>query len=106
MKLVSAFGIIALGFLLSIPVILLTSYVVLDLAKLYNIPFVMDLSQYQIIGSIYLLSLLRPNKQKIESGEKSQEDMLKENMVLIFTRIIEVLVGWGIATLFFEIVIK
>lgn len=106
MKLINSIGIVALGFLLSIPVILLNSHVFLSLANLYDVPFVKDLSQYQVIGSLYLLSLLRSSKKDQKSEEKSNEDMLKENVILIITRVIEVLVLWGIATLFFNIVIK
>jgi hypothetical protein len=107
MKLINSIGIVALGFLLSIPVILLNSHVFLSLANLYDVPFAKDLTQYQVIGSLYLLSLLRSSIKKDQNAEeKSSEDMLKENVLLIITRVIEVLVLWGIATLFFNIVIK
>lgn len=107
MKFVNAIGIVALGFLLSIPVILLNSHVFLSLANLYQVPFVKDLAQYQVIGSLYLLALLRSSVKKDQNlEEKSNEDMLKENVILVITRAIEVLVLWGIATLFFNIVVK
>jgi hypothetical protein len=82
---VSAFLFFGLSFLMS--------YVILDIAQLYSIPFILDFTISQVFASIVILSIARI---KIRSKtDEDAEDQIVTAIVNIITAVLTISMLWG-----------
>ena len=94
-----------LGFLLifsvlaGVPMALLTAYSIFDIARLFEIPVISQMSPPQIYGSAVIIYLLitsaRKNKDNEVDLSKTYKEIFSTFTSLYISRISIVLISWG-----------
>lgn len=83
--------ILSLLFLVGLPI--LESYIILDIAKLFSVPYLVDFSLYQIIGLVFVLTVV----QLRAPIKNSEEDYSLAHKTFMY--ILSFFVLWGSAYL-------
>jgi hypothetical protein len=99
-KLFAAFGLMTFGVLLSAVCILPFSvYVILDIAKLFNVERVLIIPKEAMYGLMIILSILTVKMKKKSDKEKDKDTTsLVVDMIMSYVdTVLILLISWGIA---------
>lgn len=80
----------------------LQTYIIISIAGMYDVDFITNLSFMQVLGVIFIFSLVAYNGTNNKKEEKFDE-MIKRILTNILTRLFTYLALWGIAYLILKV---
>jgi hypothetical protein len=82
-----------LGAALFFGISFLMCYVIIDIAKLFSIPYLINFNFYQVFGAIIVLSIARMKGEKKE--DKEPEDKFAQAVASTISGALNILLIWG-----------
>lgn len=96
---------VLLTFVSMILVSFLSTYVILQIAEMYNLKFITQFTFIQIYGLGFIITLVtyKVDKKQSEIKKLTFRQSMKKIFDQIFEKLIAILIGWGLAWLMFQI---
>jgi hypothetical protein len=105
-KLFESFGKICFSIAITYLMLCLTTYIVMDVADLFNVNFITQLGYISVFGIIFIIHLIKIDSKSVREYLDKPSDDSSNSLVVSFVQTILLLLVWGVAYVSFWMLVQ